>query len=321
MNLETRNAKSETQTRHPALSPAELSALLGPCMPQTIEPVVNVSVTCASQWTAFAEAIAQDLTARLRPLIRAAVRVTFLDSRTLTAETLAAGSENRDVARFWQSTHSVEPIAVVLSAPLVATFVDRLLGGHSTPTADESHLHRPLTEVDQRFASRLSDAVRQSVNNQDKIEPPLELTELSGHSNSLVEAWLPDSSLLQLSFDLRFVQGGGSLDLLIPMEIADSLADQAEVLEVAVESSPSVTAEMPNRTARRSTVAARLGQTALSQSDLQSLAVGDVLLMPTIADQTVQVLVDGQPQFEGIAGTIEGHKAIRLTKSVSARAS
>lgn len=321
MNLETRSSKSESRNLHPALSPAELSALLGPCTAQTIEPVLNATETRAPQWTAFAEAVAQDLTARLRPLIRAAVRVTFRDNRTLVAETLSAGSEKRDVVRFWQSTRSVEPFAVVLSPPLVATFVDRLLGGHSAPTGDESHLHRPLTEVDQRFASRLSEAVRQSASNQGKIEPPLELTELSGHSNSLVEAWLPDSSLLHLSFDLRFVQGGGSLDLLIPMEIAESLADQAEVVEVAVESSPPVTAETPNRMARRSTVAARLGQTALSQSDLQSLAVGDVLLMPTIADQTVQVLVDGQPQFEGIAGTIEGHKAIRLTRSASARAS
>lgn len=308
MSLETRNLKS-------ALTPSELAALLGPCAAQVIEPASVAAETSTSRWTSFAGVFARGLTTRLRPLIRAAVRVTFSGSRTITAETLATTQEDREVVSLWQSTRSIESLAVVLSVPLVATFVDRLLGGRSAPNGDETDLHRPLTEIDQRLASRLSDAVGSSVSEQ------VELTELSDHADSLVEAWLPDCSLLRLSFDLRFVQGGGSLDLLLPIEVAESLADQPEVVDPKKTLLNLRTAKCSNISSRRSVVVAQLSQTSLSRSDLRTLAVGDVLLMPTNSDQSVRVLVDGHPTFDGIAGTIDGHKAIRLTHTGSVRAS
>lgn len=315
MKSETRNSKPEAQLHHAALTPSELAALLGPCAAHVVEPVPVVPEASASRWTSFADEFARSLTARLRPLIRAAVRVTFSGSDTVTAEALTTSSETREVVSLWQSARSIEPLAVMLSVPLVATFVDRLLGGRSAPICDEADLHRPLTEVDQRFASRLSDAVRSSVSEQ------VELTELSNHADSLAEAWFPDCSLLRLSFDLRFVQGGGTLDLLLPIELAESLADPPEVTDSTRTLPSQKIAEASNGMSRRSLVVAHLSQTSLPRTELRSLAIGDVVLMPTDADQSVRVLVDGQPRFDGIAGTIEGHKAIRLTATSSARAS
>lgn len=315
MNSKKQNPKPEVQHRHAALTPSELAALLGPCATHVVEPAPVVSETSSSRWTSFAEEFARGLTGRLRPLIRAAVRVTFNGSHTLTAETLTTSQEDREVVSLWQSARSIEPLAVVLSVPLVATFVDRLLGGRSAPNGDETDLHRPLTEIDQRLASRLSDAVRSSVSEQ------VELTELLDNANSLVEAWLPDCSLLRLSFDLRFVQGGGSLDLLLPIEVAESLADQPEFADLSKTPLNQMTAGCPSVSSRRSVVVAQLSQTSVLRSDLRVLAVGDVLLMPTNSDQSVRVLVDGHPKFDGIAGTIDGHKAIRLTHTGSLRAS
>lgn len=314
MKSETRNPKPKVQIHHAALTSSELAALLGPCATHVVEPTPAVLDQSTSRWTSFADEFARSLTSRLRPLIRAAVRVTFSGSHTLTAETLTTSSEAREVVSLWQSARSIEPLAVMLSVPLVAMFVDRLLGGRSASNCDEVDLHRPLTEVDQRFASRLSDAVRSSVSEQ------IELTELSNHADLVAEAWFPDCSLLRLSFDLRFVQGGGTLDLLLPIELADSLADQPEVADSARTQNPR-TAESSNGLSRRSLVVAQLSQTSLSPSDLRSLAVGDVVLMPTNADQSVRVLVDGHTRFDGIAGTIDGHKAVRLTNTGSVRAS
>lgn len=310
MKSETRNPKLEVQSHHAVLTPSELATLLGPCASHVVEPALAVSEASTSRWTSFAEEFARRLTARLRPLLRAAVRVTFTGSRTLTVETLTTSQEDREVVSLWQSAHSIEPLAVVLSVPLAATFVDRLLGGRSAPSSDEADLHRPLTEVDQRLAARLSDAVRSSVSEQ------VELTELLDNANSLVEAWLPDCSLVRLSFDLRFVQGGGTLNFLLPIEVAESLADEPE----AVSSSKAPLDESQIGSSRRSVVVAQLSQTSLLRSDLRSLAVGDVLLMPIDSGQPARVLVDGHPQFDGVAGTMDGHKAVRL-KAGSVRAS
>lgn len=306
MNSEPRHLKS-------VLTPSELAALLGPCAAQVIESAPVVAETSISRWTLFADEFARRLTGRLRPLIRAAVRVTFNGSRTLIAETLTTSQESREIVSLWQSERSIEPLAVVLSVPLVATFVDRLLGGRSAPNCDETDLHRPLTEVDDRLASRLSDAVARSISTSTETNSPLELVESPGHGNSVVEAWLPDSSLLRLSFELRFVQGGGSLDLLLPIEMAEALADGPKVADSAK--------ECRDRPSQRLVVVAQLSQTSLSRNDLRSLAVGDVLLMPENLDQSVRVLVDGRPEFDGIAGAIDGHKAIRLTNARLARTS
>ncbi len=312
---------SEHRHFNAVLTPSELAALLGPCAAQVIESAPVVAETSISRWTLFADEFARRLTGRLSPLIRAAVRVTFNGSRTLTAETLTASQEGREVVSLWQSERSIEPLAVVLSVPLVATFVDRLLGGRSAPNCDETDLHRPLTEVDYRLASRLSDAVARSISASTEMTSPLELVESPGSGNSVGEAWLSDSSLLRLSFELRFVQGGGSLDLLLPIEMTEALADGPKVADSSKMRIDQMSAECRSVPPQRSVVVAQLNQTPLSRNDLRSLAVGDVLLMPENLDQSVRVLVDGRPEFEGIAGAIGGHKAIRLTKAHSARAS
>ncbi len=303
---------SEPRPLNAVLTPSELAALLGPCTAQVIESAPVVAETSISRWTLFAEEFARRLTGRLRPLIRAAVRVTFNGSRTLIAESLTTSQEGREVVSLWQSERSMEPLAVVLSVPLVATFVDRLLGGRSAPNCDETDLHRPLTEVDYRLASRLSDAIARSISASSERTSPLELVELPGSGNSVVEAWLPENSLLRLSFELRFVQGGGSLDLFLPIEMTEALADVPNVADSST--------ECRDRPPQRSVVVAQLSQTSLSRNDLRSLAVGDILVMPANSDQSVRVLVDGRPEFDGIPGAIDGRKAIRLTNARSARA-
>ena len=321
MSGETRNSKSEIRSCNSALTPSELDALLGPRAAEVIEPSRvenNNTTTC---WTGFAETFARQLTVHLRSLLRAAVRVTFNGGRALTADALTTGQSTRNIVSLWQSDRSLEPLAVSLSVSLVATFVDRLLGGHSASNNDESDLHRPLTEVDQQLASRLIEAVRCSLGESSDSASPLELTELPAASNSSNDAWFPDSSLVRLSFDLRFVQGGGTLELWLPIEVAETLADDPIAEDSSSASLNPTRVKSDGITSRRSTIVAQMSQTSLPRRELESLAVGDVLLMPTNGDQSVRVLVDGQPKYDGVAGAIAGHKAIRLTNAVSARAS
>ena len=298
------------------LSPSELAALLGPIEHKLVERS-GAPPDDAPRWSRFADAFARSLTARLRPLVRAAARVQPSSQRTLSAEAVAATNDVRSVVSFWQSNRSLEPLAIVLSSPLVTTFVDRLLGGRSEPNFDEPTEHRPLTDIDHRLATRLIDAARHCVIELATSEPPLNLSDLPPHATSFAEAWLSDCSLRQLSFELRFVQGGGSLDLLLPLDVANVFAD-ADVENDVVGKHP---ATDKNRrlvenacctSAQRSVVVARLAKTTLSTSDLTSLAVGDVLLTDVAPGNALDVLIDGQPRFRAEAGTLAGHKALRL---------
>ncbi len=317
MSGETRNPKSEIRSFSSALTPSELDALLGPRAAEVIEPSRAETASSTTCWVSFAESFARQLTAHLRSLLRAAVRVTFSGGRALTADALTTGQNTRNIVSLWQSERSLEPLAVSLSPSLVATFVDRLLGGHSAPSGDESDLYRPLTEVDHQLVSRLTEAVRCSLCEPSELASPLELTELPAASNLSGDAWFPDSSLVRLSFDLRFVQGGGTLELWLPIEVAEMLADHP----IAQASLTHATANGDGIASKRSTIVAQMCQTSLPRRELQSLGVGDVLLMPANGDQSVQVFVDGQPKYDGVAGAIAGHKAIQLTNTISVRAS
>lgn len=308
---------SEPRNSHPLLTPSELAALLGPAVVPSAEvpPQVNVP---EARWTTFADGFSRSLTSRLRSLIRAAVRVTPNASLTLTAETAITTHGTRSIVSVWQPHGSLEPLATVLSPPLVATFVDRLLGGRSTPNCEPPDQHRPLTGVDHRLAARLTDAVRLSVIEQSAPGSTWELTELP-HATSFADAWLPDCSLLRLSFELQFVQGGGSLELLLPAEFADVFADEPLVDSVPPTPFQPQPLESSSTSSRRSTVVAQFAPTSLSSNDLQSLAVGDVLLLDSARDQSLRVLVDGRLRFHAAAGTIDGHKAVRLTTASNAQ--
>ena len=315
MSGEIRNPKSEIRNASAVLTPSELETLLGPRVAEVVEPSCIETANPTTCWTGFAETFARQLTTRLRSLLRAAVRVTFSSSRTLTAEALTTAQEARNIVSLWQSDRSLEPLAISLSVSLVATFVDRLLGGHSVSNSDETDLHRPLTEVDQQLASRLIDAVRGSLSEPAESVSPLTLTELSAAANSSDDAWFPDCSLVRLSFELRFVQGGGTLELWLPSEIAETLADDPIAEDSARASLNHATTESSNVPTKRSSIVTQMGQISLPRCDLQSLEVGDVLLMPANSERSARVFVDGQLQFDGVAGAIAGRKAIRLTKA------
>ena len=307
---------SEPRNSHPSLTPSELATLLGPAVIPALES--PQAIVPDARWSTFADGFARSLTSRLRSLIRAAARVTSHGSLALTAEDAMTSHGTRSIVSVWQPNGSLEPLAIVLSPPLVATFVDRLLGERSAPNCEPPDQNRPLTDVDHRLAARLTDAIRLCVIEQAATDNTLKMEELS-HATSFADAWLPDCSLLRLSFELRFVQGGGSLDLLLPQEIADVLAD-----EPLTDSEPPTPFqpqpfESNSTFARRSTVVAQFTPTSLSGNDLQSLAVGDVLLLDSETDQSLRVLVDGRLRFHAAAGTLDDHKAIRLTRASNAQ--
>lgn len=305
MNSEPRTFKSESSAPHLAITPSELAALLGSADSRMVEPPrITASVP---RWTKFSDGLARSLMSRLRPLLRAAVRVTSHGSGLLPAESVIASRGADSVVNLWQPDLSLEPAAVMLSPALIATFVDRILGGGSAPLTEPTEAPRSLTDVDHRLAARLTEAVRASVCEQAVNGCSIELTVLS-HATSFVDAWLSDCSLLRLSFELRFVQGGGTFDLLLPREVAERVADAPD------DFSPP---ESPNRALptaqQRSTLVAQFPTTSLSEIDVAKLAIGDVLLLDSTSNSSLNVFVDGRLQFHAVGGTLAGQKALRLT--------
>ena len=109
------------------LSPSELASLLGP-----VECVATAAQEESHCWHRFTDEFAGVMTARLRPLVRAASRVQLIGNATLSAAAVIANHDSRSIVGFWQSNRSLEPFSIVLSPSLVTTFVDRLQIGRAS---------------------------------------------------------------------------------------------------------------------------------------------------------------------------------------------
>lgn len=312
------------------LSPAELESLLGPHgLAQVYQRATpRVPVDDFSQWAPFAEEFARSLTSRLRPLVKAASRVQPIGRKSQTAESVIANHDSRSVVGFWQCGHSMEPLSIILSPPLVATFVDRLLGGRSGSNFDEPSESRTLTEIDHRFAVRLVDAARQSLMEAAVVGSSgasFDLRELPVQTTSFEEAWLPDCPLLRLSFELRFVQGGGWLEILLPHDV---VAPFVRVGSDELSKNPNAESEILRRdelqsrshnTPPKTSVVAQLARLTLPVTDLESLAIGDVLVTEVTPNHPLDVRIGESAWLHADSGCLDGHKAVRIQMSAATK--
>jgi flagellar motor switch protein FliM len=300
------------------LSPAELAALLGPqasvAMPTT--PVATYD-SLSPEWRTVGEVFARALAMRLRPQIRAAVRVTVLAATRTTAECVTTAGDAQAVIQFFQCRASLEPLALVLSSGLVTTFLDRMLGGRATPADKAPERSRTLTDVDHRIARRLLNAAQASLEELTGSDAT-QLAVTPSDAQTVAEAWLPEQPLVRLTLELQFAQGGGHLDLLLPQEIGDWLMTPGVTTdgphsEEPVPADSSGAGEPP----KPSLIIAELAQVRLSPADFAGLSVGDVLLTDTLPGDGLRVFVDGQLRFQAVGGEMSGRKAIRLTQDWS----
>ena len=92
------------------LSPSELASLLGPA-----ECVAAVAPEESQCWRRFTDEFVRIMTARLRPLVRAASRVQLIGNATLSAASVIANHDSHSIVGFWQSNRSLESLSIILS--------------------------------------------------------------------------------------------------------------------------------------------------------------------------------------------------------------
>jgi len=66
-------------------------------------------------------------------------------------------------------------------------------------------------------------------------------------------------------------------------------------------------------------VVAEVGRVSISQDDLTSLEIGDILLTDTDADGRFRLMVNGQPTRSGVPGDESGLRAVRLVAQTDQR--
>jgi flagellar motor switch protein FliM len=244
--------------------------------------------------------------AALGELLRTPVEVRLAGVAETTLGEFIIGLENPTCFQLIESAGLRAHLGLDLNLSMVFPIVDRLLGGGKAPAPCVPN--RPLTEIELRLASRLSDLALRSLESAWSKVCDLRLKVVQVESNpARVGAVAPDEPVLLTHFEISMGTMCGIMKLGVPRHAIECASGS---LAAAALSS---TASDHPADASSVQMTVRLAQTALTANDVSQLAVGDVILTDQENAERVEVLLAGETVGYGIAGLLKGHRAVRLT--------
>ena len=202
---------------------------------------------------------------------------------------------------------SVAPLqstfAIHVCPQILYTILDRMLGSPEPVQPSP----RPLTEIETRLASRVIrlflDKYQQNwehvlslqVNVQRFVHNPLQLRVMPGSEPTLMA-----------SFETRVGKSLGFFELCVPLQAMQRMADRLSARRQS--SGPTADSEIEPTVL----LSVQLPDLPWTGPVGQPLQVGDVIRTDRTSDSLFDILVNGQPRFQGTLGTHHGRKAIQI---------
>ena len=178
--------------------------------------------------------------------------------------------------------------------------------------------NRPLSEIELKLVSRVTDLAIQALENAWDNLCQLKLRVVQVESNpQLVQIVPPNEVIVLISFEITMGEVRGIMNICIPFNTIEPLAGKLSTdtwsayrkrsadarqrlnLETGVSQAP---IEMT----------VTLAHTKLTADEVAHLAVGDVIVTETATEQGIEVLIAGLPAFRAHPGLLKGHKAVQI---------
>ena len=264
------------------------------------------------------EGFSREFGAAISGMLRTIIEVKLIGVDQLTYSEFVFSLENPTCFNLIDSKGLDGQIILDLNPAIVFPIVDRLLGGGKS--AKLEFPSRPLTDIEQRLASRITDLALAALENAWANVCELGLSVAQVESNpQLVQIVPPNEVVLLVSFELTMGEMRGIMNLCIPYNIIEPISSRLSSDTWANytkrPASPTQKINLETGVAHAPVnVVTLLAETKLTAGEVRNLEVGDVLLTEHRREQGLRVLVEGEPLFEGFAGLYRGHKAIRIDK-------
>jgi len=208
------------------------------------------------------------------------------------------------------------PLALDLRPTLLFAMLNCLLGGRPR---DEDPPDRPLTDIEQRLAARIvrvwTHELRSAWRDVAPVEPIFERWEVHPHRAALAPLREP---LMVTRFRLTM----GSVDelvmLAIPRRAVDELPRRISMGEESgfARTSPGARSHLAASAADPVPLEVCLGDLRVAGADLLSLRIGDVITTNHPVEAPLFVTADGQKQWLGRPGVVQGRRAIRIEQAI-----
>jgi flagellar motor switch protein FliM len=212
-----------------------------------------------------------------------------------------------------------DQLLIEIPPHILFPIIDRLLGGRveSGPIPQ-----RPLTEIEQRLASRIMswflDELAQCWQSVAAMEFSVDRFE---HNPLRLRLLPPSEPLVVVRLEIDLPSASGTINLGIPQRCLNAMGDTLVQRSGETNWPTTELAHVDRGTDHAShesvsQVVATLAESTISMADLVGLRVGDIILTDKSAHEPIQIAVDGTPRYEAAIGTVEGRKAIRIKSAI-----
>ncbi|MEM9353788.1 MAG: flagellar motor switch protein FliM [Planctomycetota bacterium] len=266
------------------------------------------------------EGFGRNFGAALSALIRSIVEVKLTSVDQLTYSEFVFSLENPTCFNLISAPPLEGQLIVDINPSVLYRVIDRLLGGKSESAPP---VRRALTEIELRLASRVTDLFLREMSH--AWENVLELEPKVDHVESnpqLVQIIPANEVVVLISFELTISETRGMINLCIPFNSIESIANKLTSNSWISYSSKPATAESIRNVSQRISdasveVVVEVAETKITTADLIDLQVGDVIATEKDIHEPIRVMVEGRPKFLGKPGRFKGRKAVEVVSFVS----
>jgi flagellar motor switch protein FliM len=266
------------------------------------------------------EGFSREFGAALSAMVRAIVEVKLISVDQLTYSEFVFSLENPTCFNLLKADPLDGHIILDLNPSIVFPIIDRLLGGGRAPLQNVPR--RPLTEIELRLASRITERAIDALRNAWSSVCDLSLKVAQVESNpQLVQIVPPNEVIVLISFEIALGEMRGIMNLCLPFNTIEPLAGK-----LSANTWSSYTQKQADRrqtlnletgvSNTRVEMVVNLASTRLTAEELMGLAVGDVIVTENDHHLPLEVCVEGRPRYSGFAGLAKGYKAVRIGKAI-----
>ena len=261
------------------------------------------------------EAFGRNFGASLSALLRTIVELKLTSVDQLTYSEFVFSLENPTCFNLINAAPLEGQLILDINLSLLFPIIDRLLGGGNDSGPP---LRRPLTEIELRLVSRITDLFCSEMKHAWANVLELNLTIDRVESNpQLVQIVPPNEVVVLISFEISLGDARGMMNLCVPFNSIERISTRLSSNSWVSYGKKNATTENIQRISNQLgdavvEVVVDLADTNISTSDLIGLRVGDIIATEKDVARPLVVSIEGQPKFHASPGAFKGRKAIQV---------
>ena len=266
------------------------------------------------------EAFARNFGASLSGFMRTIVEVRVATCEQMTYGEFIGALPNPTSFNLVQADKLEGQICLEISPLIIYPIIDRLLGGTNQ---DLFIPQRPMTPIENRLISNVINRGLIALGEAWESVVALKFSTLAQESNpQLVQIVPPNEVVMVIGLEVRMGARTGTMNLCIPYNVIEPVMDKISSQswfavsrnETAKASELRISRNLDQASLGLSTV---LAETTITMRDLAEMSIGDLIVTTQAANMPATVLVEGQAKYQAEVGQHRGHRAVRITRSLT----